>query len=192
MNETIKVFRKGNKIIVRISGRFRRALSFWQPWASAIVDGPKAIDNRPRRPPLDMIGKVFYIHAAKKWDQGMYVDVLRIWSNHLPRGSIDQYAPTQALMISCFNERPSVFQEQMHKLFPFGALIGTARLVGVVDPKKNPDTTHLTSRARSIFNKAREEWFFGTQYGLILDEREPLPEPIPCRGHQGPWWVPIE
>jgi hypothetical protein len=41
-----------------------RALTIRQPWASAIVHGPKRVENRKRRPPQKAIGQRFAIHAG--------------------------------------------------------------------------------------------------------------------------------
>jgi hypothetical protein len=46
-----------------------RALTLWQPWASAIVSGRKRVENRPWAPKLIKPGERFAIHAGKRWDR---------------------------------------------------------------------------------------------------------------------------
>lgn len=46
-----------------------KALTLWQPWASAIAHGFKKVENRPWRPPAKMIGQRFAIHAGKTYDK---------------------------------------------------------------------------------------------------------------------------
>lgn len=44
------------------------ALTIWQPWCSAIVDGSKRIENRGWRPPEWIIGDRIWLHAGKRFD----------------------------------------------------------------------------------------------------------------------------
>jgi activating signal cointegrator 1 len=46
-----------------------KALSLWQPWASLMADGRKAIETRHWRPPAWLIGKYFAIHATMRVDR---------------------------------------------------------------------------------------------------------------------------
>jgi hypothetical protein len=43
-----------------------KALTVWQPWATAIVVGVKQIENRVWRPPDDVVTRRIAIHAGKK------------------------------------------------------------------------------------------------------------------------------
>lgn len=45
-------------------------LSLWQPWAWLVVHGPKDVENRSWKPPAGSEGREFYVHAAKRCDQG--------------------------------------------------------------------------------------------------------------------------
>lgn len=61
-----------------------------------------------------------------------------------------------------------------------GAIIGTAlvtRFIDDADPVRTP--VH------------HSPWFFG-RFGWLLDERQSLPAPIPCRGFQKLWRIPDE
>lgn len=59
-----------------------------------------------------------------------------------------------------------------YKDLPSGAILGTARLVGT--------TRHST-----------DPWFTGP-VGWILDDVRPLSEPLPCKGAQGFWNIPMD
>ncbi len=52
-----------------------RALTLIQPWASLIVAGAKRIENRTWKPPLNMAGQRFAIHAGKKLDADVLFDL---------------------------------------------------------------------------------------------------------------------
>jgi hypothetical protein len=44
------------------------ALTVWQPWAAAIVQGPKDVENRSWAPPRGIWGHRVWIHAGKVFD----------------------------------------------------------------------------------------------------------------------------
>lgn len=46
-----------------------KALTIWQPWAWAIADSSKRVENRDWRPPADLIGQWIAIHAGKRYDK---------------------------------------------------------------------------------------------------------------------------
>ena len=66
-----------------------RALTLWQPWASAICSGPKRIENRPIPPPDRIIGQRIFIHAGKTWDHERAADLLKLWRRELPSTAPD-------------------------------------------------------------------------------------------------------
>lgn len=45
-----------------------KCLTVWNPWAAAILLGGKTIENRPWKPPADVIGRRILIHAGKRYD----------------------------------------------------------------------------------------------------------------------------
>lgn len=53
-------------------------LTVMQPWAAAIVHGPKRIENRDWRPPAGMIGNYIAIHAGKSYDKRWETELF-IW-----------------------------------------------------------------------------------------------------------------
>jgi len=121
-----------------------RALTIHQPWAWAIVHGPKRIENRSWS---TNVRGWFAIHAGK---------------------STQSYA-THHDVVSQLIGRPLPSVSDL----PFGAIVGVARLVGC-------------SRIESI----RDPWAFGP-WCWQLDDVHPLERPLPCKGLQGWWSVPL-
>lgn len=67
-------------------------------------------------------------------------------------------------------------------------ILGTVRLVGVVTARN--DGLALVSGTWGETSAARAApWFVG-RYGWLLDQRQVLATPIPCRGLQKLWTVP--
>lgn len=131
-----------------------KALTVYQPWASLIVHGKKRIENRVWKPFRNLIGKRIAIHAGKTWDEAFpsadYLDELEgIHADYRVAGI---------------------------EAFPFGAILGTALVVGWAD-----------SVAKVPMDQHR--WFCGP-IGWILGDVKALPAPIRCRGSQGLWDVP--
>lgn len=54
----------------QIAYRRLPALSIQQPWAWAIMRGYKPIENRTWKPPINLVGKPFWVHASKVVDGG--------------------------------------------------------------------------------------------------------------------------
>jgi hypothetical protein len=92
-----------------------RALTIWQPWASAIVAGPKWLENRTWKPPAWIAGKRIAIHAGKVLDREASED-LRL-GNILSPGMLWPHDPAA---------------------LPRGAIIGTARVTGYVTDSTDP------------------------------------------------------
>lgn len=83
-----------------------KALTIWQPWASLIICGVKAIENRTWAPPEWLLGKRIVIHAAKAWNE----DNIAIWEKN------KHLLPSQEIP-------------------PLGAILGSARLASVITPE---------------------------------------------------------
>lgn len=68
------------------------AITIWQPWCSAIVSGPKRVENRGWKPPLLAIGKRILLHAGKHFDLSGSERCARLGFDRakadLPRGAI--------------------------------------------------------------------------------------------------------
>lgn len=139
-----------------------KGFSLHQPWAWALVYRDK-VENRPMRPPANMIGQRFAIQAAKTWDDDAIPFMKKIGID-LPL--MDPHAEPQAN-----DARLPEFERMVIQ----GAIIGVATLKGYVSTQT--DLEHdLTPDER--------RWFVGP-YGYIVENRIPLKEPVPCRGMQG-------
>lgn len=134
------------------------ALTLWRPWAAVVVDGPKDIENRRWAPPPWIMGKRIAIHAGKHMD-----DVGERWIEDKVRELGVSCAPRLAILAAV------------------GAIVGTARVVGVHAPVAPLDFQHRTS-----------PWHMRDQYGWILADRCAVDRPVPCRGAQKLWRVPEE
>jgi hypothetical protein len=135
----------------------RYALTLWRPWAACVVVGPKDTENRRWAPPKWIMGQRIAIHAGKVHDGDAEIWIgLRLEALGLT------YDPDPAIEDAV------------------GAIIGTARVVGVHAP-----TSLLDPRETS-------PWHMREQYGWILAERMPLPKPIAARGAQKLWLIPEE
>lgn len=149
------------------------AITIWQPWAGLIIRGIKPIENRAWKPPAKLLGQRIAIHAGKKYDRD--AELLDRVYDAVNHGGAPQ-------SIAC------------HKL---GAVLGTARLVGVVRwvscgiIRTTADgTLHIDSSEVPGF-----EWWDHryNQFGWLLDEVKEFDEPVPAVGHQGIWyWSPPE
>jgi hypothetical protein len=158
-----------------------KALSLWQPWASAIAAGAKRIETRHwatrYRGPLA-------IHAAKR------KNVAELMHYH-----------------ACWNwigaMRPLGWGWGKHNYdidrLPFGAIVAVCDLVDCrptdsftqaeLDTPRRPvhavtDAWDWTERQMGNFDLGR--------FGWVLDNVRALPEPIPCKGRQGLFAVDLE
>lgn len=138
-----------------------KAISLWQPWASAIALGAKRIETRHwatmHRGPL-------LIHAAK----------LRKRENF-------EFVENDFRHIF----KPLFFEEVINCV-PYGALVAVADLVDCVEvdliPPRHFDGDRKIERAFGNYARGR--------FGWILENVRALPEPIPFKGRQGLFNVP--
>jgi len=158
-----------------------RAISLWQPWASAIAVNAKRVETRGW--PTSYRGPLA-IHAAQR----------------LVKSELLHYA-------SCWNWcgalAPMGWAMRMEAkpwdLLPFGAVVATCTVVDCrpsesfteeeIDTPRRPEGQHA-----DLWNwTEREMGDFGPgRYGWTLDEVRRLPTPIPYRGAQGFFQVPYE
>ncbi|WP_020580175.1 ASCH domain-containing protein [Actinopolymorpha alba] len=143
-----------------------KALTIQQPWAWAILRGGKTIENRTTawkyRGPLA-------IHAGSRWSQ---------------RGEGDEQ------IIHALSRRPDepcnygrALSRPGHQAgeFTFNAILGTVQLVDV-----HPDTGCCRPWGMSEYDGK------ANLVHLVLEDPEPLAEPIPCKGRLGLWDLPVE
>jgi len=137
-----------------------RALTLIQPWAGLIATGAKRIENRTWRPPADMIGQRFAIHAGKKLDEETIRDVLDDEDQRL-----DEWGGARLVESPLWRVT--------------SAVLCTVRLVGVATAPEDceMDAGHGQS------------WWFNGPYGFVLADVQ-IVAPIPCKGALGFWTLP--
>ncbi len=158
-----------------------KALSLWQPWASAIALGSKRIETRGW--PTRYRGPLA-IHAAKRMNKNelTYFKCVWNWCGALAGAGLVMGG-----------------KDQLYDLLPFGALVATCQLVDCrpagsftgdeIDAVRRPPgaTSPMldwTERQMGNFELGR--------FGWVLADVVPLATPIPCRGMQGLFDVPDE
>lgn len=158
-----------------------RAISLWQPWATAIAVGSKRVETRSWS--TDYRGLIA-IHAAKrlKKNELIYHSACWNWCSALaPLGK--RMGDSKALW----------------DLMPFGAIVATARLTGC---KRTDDFTQEeldTERFPTGVSVTNYPWterqmgnFELGRFGWILEDVQPTRWPIPFKGKQGWFNVPDE
>lgn len=159
-----------------------KAISLWQPWASAIAVGAKHVETRSW--PTAHRGTLA-IHAAKRCIFDELCHFASSWSW------------TGALWPLKWGMHPEQSKEErdapLASKLPFGAIVAVCELAacrrtddftqGELDKRRLPDkesAPHLyawTERMMGDFTPGR--------YGWVLVNIRMLPTPIPCRGAQG-------
>lgn len=156
-----------------------RAISLWQPWASAIAVGAKRVETRhwstPYRGPLA-------IHAAKRKNINELIYHSATW------GWCGALRPLGLTMGG---------NEKLWDLLPFGAIVATCELTDCrptdsftgaeIDMPRRPegeksDIYCWTERHMGNFELGR--------FGWILENIQPTRWPIPFKGAQGFFNVP--
>jgi hypothetical protein len=167
----------------------QRALSLIQPWAWAVVHGPKNIENMVW---YTEIRGPFWIAASAQVTRRYYENAAEWLSN------------------ACGVEVPPMDQ------LVLGAIIGSATITDCILPGGfTSDVPGARSAAREriakICGRARREhllngarwgqafglvkhplaparFHFEDQYGYVLKDRTPTKKAVPCKGHQR-WWT---
>jgi hypothetical protein len=138
------------------------AITLIQPWAHAVSDLGKPIENRDKRPPEKLIGKRIAIHAGMK--------------------PVDRDA---CCAIEGDPWISSLIDET--KVQVRGAVVCTTLLVGWV-AKINGE--HVgTIRGAEADRLMLSAWWRGP-VGYVLRETRPLAVPVPCRGFLYFWPIP--
>lgn len=151
------------------------AVTIPQPLAWVCAAGHCPIIPSDTRPPLEHEGKLLGIHAGQRW--------------------MEPGKPAPLAFGVMANAGST--EDALHR----GALIGVARLVGVVrlayhaHAGQPVPTQFEVMVGRSVArpypqSKAdllRPWWPPGTKWGLLLSEAVLIPEPIPMRGAGGVW-----
>ena len=138
-----------------------KAISLWQPWASAIPAGLKKIETRHWAPPATIIGHLIAIHAAKRFT----FEERQAFCIRTPTNSAEDLAFCQ-IGVRTADE------------LPLGCVVAIARLAGCQRTEDIP--SFMLDGGERIWGDYR-----AGRYGWFLREVRPLPTPIPCVGRQG-------
>lgn len=164
-----------------------KAISLWQPWASAIAVGAKTIETRSWSTPYR--GRLA-IHAAKHWDR----DSATIVTAFGFRGALAPLADPCADFIT------------LHKALPMGAIVAVCDLVDCrptgrftgdqLDTPRNPDRARLSDEAKALspgfwsWTEREMGDFSPGRFGWVLANVRRLDKPVYFRGAQGLFDVP--
>lgn len=158
--------------------------TFMQPYGSAVIDGPKRAENRPKPPWSRLSGRAFWIavHAGVGWYPGAEESV-RVW-----RSSIQPRSDHGAWLLA-----PETRAE-----YPTRRILGLARVVGCIDYERTRSIARgLGLHDDSARRRAQEwlgahmAWAFGPAVWLLDPTVVRLDAPIPHeKGALGLWSVP--
>lgn len=154
-----------------------KALTLWRPWPYAIFHLPthvaKRVENRTWKPPERIIGQRIAVHAGATYD----------------RDGADTIGERLASLGLLAELKKTPGHDERVKA---EGLIGTAVLCGVAAEHGLSAITLVVGRWPSgPFLECVQEWW-GGPYGWLIDDVQALPEPIPCKGRQGLWDVPVD
>lgn len=160
------------------------ALTLWEPWGSAIIWGPKRIENRPWAPPREFVQERIFIHAGKHYDEERALDVVDLWEAQDPAG------------FRAFRDARAEFKT-FRTADVTGCIIGSVKLEGYIYSGAPAGTGAAEPSLVGTFGMSEAEakrvgeWWMGP-YGWVLSDPVPLKEPVPARGLQKLWRVPAE
>lgn len=125
-----------------------KALTIKQPWAWAITNGTKRVENRTWKPPFDIIGQRIAIHASARIERAEYIACRNIADDSLP--------PMSEL--------------------PVGCIVGTAIVKGYVVVNDMGGVVVQTKAAQG-YDHRQDMWFCGPVGWLLDDVRKVPPLP---------------
>lgn len=151
-----------------------RAFTVYQPWASALALGIKAVETRGHKPPSSVLGKRVAIHAAKR---------------PIPDSIRRDEVYLQALLPKCDVGDLSEL--------PRGVVLATAKLADarcVLDASQDGKSVWVSSTAYdggfAVAVDPLGDFSVGRWLWFLRDVRQ-LETPAPARGMQGFWeWMP--
>lgn len=159
-----------------------RAISLWQPYATAIAIGSKHIETRhwytAYRGPLA-------IHAAKRLNKSELIHIASCWN------WCGALAPSGLSMGG---------KKSLWELLPFGAIIATCRLVdcrptdAFTQAELDTPRTPADRRPGQLHDWCERQMgnFELGRFGWVLEDVKPTRRPVPFKGAQGFFNVPDE
>jgi hypothetical protein len=140
-----------------------RALTLHAPWAYAVAHLEKRVENRSQPPPRTVLGKRIAIHAGLAEKPAEWTAIAKCIG--LPDGKWTGPMATR------------------------GAVVATAFVYGWM---RSPSDWHTVDGLPPRMGRhVGSPWFVGP-VGWLLTQVVTLPEPVPCRGAQGVWFLPAD
>ncbi len=158
------------------------ALTVHQPWAWAICNAGRRLENRDWRPPPYIAGQIIALHAGKRWGRSEKIEASALACQLHPEHEVPLGAEG----------------------YRFGAVVAVARVVGFVDRDVKPDRgpyTFDTSTSKGhvcvggrftqeqVESVVQNEWFKGP-CAWMLSDVQVLADPVEVRGYQKLWRLP--
>lgn len=160
-----------------------RALTLTQPWAGLVASGIKLVENRPRSMiKFEDFGEPFAIHASREIDERVYKRLNEIAPDLFEyENDVDRHLA-------------QVRWYQLSRVT--SAIIGIATIDKVLSGGWDAETIYEHRNALSFSNGTllgpdQVRWFFGP-IGYLLRDVRALRTPVPCRGAQGFWTLPVD
>lgn len=135
-----------------------KAISLWQPWASAMAVGSKRIETRHWAPPASAMNRMFAIHAAKRWTADE-----KEWSLDLQNHGVE-------IGFTVFDDPP------------LGAIVAVGWLresISTLDALPRIQAGEFGPYEKILGN------YDAGRFAWVFEDIEALPTPIPYRGAQG-------
>lgn len=143
-----------------------RALTVWQPWATAIIWGGKDIENRPR---MTRYRGRLWIHAGMHHpDWADYLEVRGL------SGTVFGWIDTRRASAAELKKA----QRWTEHTGALGVILGSVDVVGCHDDETAVQREPCSPWAR-----------YGQHHWMVANPR-PLRQPVPCRGALGLWRLP--
>jgi len=151
-----------------------KVITLWQPWAFLVARGDKKIETRSWKAPKELMGQRIAIHAAKAFSKEMQE---LCWTQ-----------PFRGILLK--NGFNMSFSDM-----PLGKVVATAKLMACLKIiNYQPGCLRATlENGNEVINN---EYHFGDytpgRYAWILEDIQPLEEPVQAKGMQKLWNLPLE
>jgi hypothetical protein len=153
-----------------------KTISLWLPWAQFIALKLKKIETRSWPAPAYLIGQRIAIHATKS---------IPAWVRKLLRGfaellGIEEYGGSWLYNLE-------------RGIGPFGKVLATAKLAACIEIINKDEFYEMAyaDMGTQWYVIDGNEYHFGDytpgRWAWILEDIQPLPEPVPAKGMQGLW-----
>lgn len=149
-----------------------RALTLWQPWATAVALHGKIVENRTWLPPESLLGERIAIHAGAARKDAWALPPGVTVPEPLPRSGV----VATAIVVGALDLREGRRDVRVR---------GTGSLAFLTGGDDSSDDWDRIAKLDS------NPWWLGP-VGWLLEEIRPLSQPVSCKGAMGLWTLGIE